>query len=1127
MPMNRPMRRLVPILLTLALAGSAPARAALTYANFPGFVDPNPSPGNQFGISIRPLSTGNVVVTAPMDDAGGTNAGAVYLFNGATGELIDKMIGTHAEDHIGSGGVYVVGAGNFVVCSPDADISSISNTGVVSWGSGTTGFAGLVAGSGGDYYGTTAGDRVGSGGVTVLTNGNYVVRSPDWSGTAASAGAATWFNGNSGPASAAAVSASNSIVGSTANDFVGERVVALTNGNYVVYASGWDNGAAVDAGAARWSNGTFGSTGTLSAANAIVGTASGNKVGENVFALTNGAYVVLSPSWDNGATTDVGAVTFGSPTGTVGAVSAANSLVGSSASDQVGSSGVLALTNGNYVVLSPGWNNTAAFPDAGAATWGSGTTGVTGAVSTTNSLYGAASAASVGNNGIALTNGNYVVGSPAWDNGAATNAGAATWCNGTTGRVGTVSAANSIVGPAANDGVGASLVALANGNAVSVAGSWDNGAIVDAGAVTRINGVSGTTGVVSGANSLVGSTAGDRAGAGGVFPLPNGNFVVASPNWDNGVNADAGAVTFGLGSVGVVGPINISNSLVGSHANDLVGDLSGRVVVLANGNYVVRSIYWSNGAAVAAGAVTWGSGTSGISGAITSANSLVGTQYADQLGTAVIALPGGDYVTSSPWWDNGALTDAGAVTWCSGVTGRVGTVDAANSFVGTHTQDYAGQILLAYANGNYLAFTSGLDFGALTNVGAVTAGAGTAGGAGAITTDNSVVGFAASSSVADLAGDPVNGTFVVSFQNSTSSWVRVGPNKLFQVASLADIPADQGGWLRLTFERSSLDHPMANPTVLTYGVWRHVPGTAPALASAAANTPRLAAGALREVAASLPVSYGTQDVNGHLVVTVPARSVALPANTLPPGTWELVATVPAMQVNTYTVAVPTISNLASDDFLVTAHTSNPSFWFTTPSVTGQSVDNVAPAAPVVTLAAYSSGATHLQWNANVEADLAGYNVYRGSSAGFTPSPANRISALQSSTSIVDAGPAGNWYKLSAVDVDGNESAFALVTPSGTTDVASEPVAFALEGVRPNPASGLGVHVAFALPDDARATIELLDVSGRRVVTREVGTLGAGRHVVDLAETGRVAAGIYWVRLTQGTQQRSTRVAVVQ
>ena len=40
------------------------------------------------------------------------------------------------------------------------------------------------------------------------------------------------------------------------------------------------------------------------------------------------------------------------------------------------------------------------------------------------------------------------------------------------------------------------------------------------------------------------------------------------------------------------------------------------MTALTNGNYVVSSLLWDNGAAADAGAVTWGNGTSGVSGAV-------------------------------------------------------------------------------------------------------------------------------------------------------------------------------------------------------------------------------------------------------------------------------------------------------------------------------------------------------------------------------------------------------------------------------------------------------------------------------------------------------------------------------
>ena len=70
-------------------------------------------------------------------------------------------------------------------------------------------------------------------------------------------------------------------------------------------------------------------------------------------------------------------------------------------------------------------------------------------------------------------------------------------------------------------------------------------------------------------------------------------------------------------------------------------------------------------------------------------------------------------------------------------------------------------------------------------------------------------------------------------------------------------------------------------------------------------------------------------------------------------------------------------------------------------------------------------------------------------------------------------------------------------------------------------------MAFALPSGAAARLDLLDVSGRRVLAREVGSLGVGRHTVNLAEVRRVAPGLYWVRLTQGANRRTARVAVLE
>ena len=302
---------------------------------------------------------------------------------------------------------------------------------------------------------------------------------------------------------------------------------------------------------------------------------------------------------------DSGAVTWGDgTTGVDGPVSESNSLVGSAANDKVGSGGVILLNNGNYVVSSPDWANLTATA-AGAVTWADGTTGVKGKISKDNSLVGSHVFDQVGHNGYggvtALSNGNYVVCSPYWDN-SLVDVGAVTWCTGTTGRAGRSRRANSLVGSMVNDRVGSyTVTALNNGHYVVSSPKW-NGA---AGAVTWCDGTTMLSDVVSPANSLVGSVAGDLVGEGGAIALNNGNYVVISPDWAN----SKGAVTWGNGLIGVKGVVSDSNSLVGSTDNDYIGN-SG-VTALSNGNYVVNSPLW-DGAVVDVGAVTWGDGTIGV-----------------------------------------------------------------------------------------------------------------------------------------------------------------------------------------------------------------------------------------------------------------------------------------------------------------------------------------------------------------------------------------------------------------------------------------------------------------------------------------------------------------------------------
>ena len=615
-----------------------------------------------YAIAVVALSNGNYVVSSPnWDNDTATQAGAVTWGSGTTGVMgavsaANSLVGSRSNDGVGSLDIVVLSDGNYVVRSPSWTNGAATAAGAVTWGSGTTGVTGTISAAN-SLVGGTIYDQVGLSGVTALTNGNYVVASAYWdSATATEAGAVTWGNGATGITGT--VSTANSLVGGTTNSHVGlGGVTALSNGNYVAKNIWWDNGVATNAGAATWGNGVTGITGTVSAANSLVGSTTDDYVGQQITALTNGNYVVASTSWD-GSVANLGAVTWGNgATGITGTVSAANSLIGGSLTDQVGSGGVTELSNGNYVVRSPNYDGPP-YANVGAVTWGSGTAGVKGGVNSSNSLIGSNTDDQIGSGGVkALSNGNYVVVSPSWSVVGAADVGAATWVTGTTGLVGYISAANSLVGVVAQDQVGYNgVVELSNGNYVVVSPLWSYSyATTDAGfgAVTWGNGLTGITGQVSAGNSLVGYRQNDWIGNGGITALSNGAYVVRSPNFDYGV-ADTGAVTWGSGATGVKGAVSLTNSLLGNYTNDQVGN--GGVTALSNGNYVVVSYSWgNNGITTTAGAVTWGNGAT-IAGNI---SSLIGAGIRND---GWMSVAESSFVANTSNGDTGGLHNNGDLT---------------------------------------------------------------------------------------------------------------------------------------------------------------------------------------------------------------------------------------------------------------------------------------------------------------------------------------------------------------------------------------------------------------------------------------------------------------------------------
>jgi hypothetical protein len=104
-------------------------------------------------------------------------------------------------------------------------------------------------------------------------------------------------------------------------------------------------------------------------------------------------------------------------------------------------------------------------------------------------------------------------------------------------------------------------------------------------------------------------------------------------------------------------------------------------------------------------------------------------------------------------------------------------------------------------------------------------------------------------------------------------------------------------------------------------------------------------------------------------------------------------------------------------------------------------------------------------------------------------------------------------------------AFFIGPTLAAVPVTADPPRVALDSVRPNPAvSTLGI--AYVLGGWAPASLELVDVAGRTIVRRDLGSPGPGRHEASMGTGAITAPGVYWLRLSQGGRSVSSKVSII-
>jgi hypothetical protein len=356
------------------------------------------------------------------------------------------------------------------------------------------------------------------------------------------------------------------------------------------------------------------------------------------------------------------------------------------------------------------------------------------------------------------------------------------------------------------------------------------------------------------------------------------------------------------------------------------------------------------------------------------------------------------------------------------------------------------------------------------------------------------------------------------------------------IASVADVRHDQGGWVRVTIARSLLDNVNEpdNP-VATYNVWRRVDYHALLAAARGSNGPT----APRLDGASLDALSGwpIKEQGGRRFVSSKDLAAAV---SMPPGTWELIGSFAACQFSQYlyyasTAADSTPGGIPYAVYCVTAHTTKPSVWFASAADSGYSVDNLAPGMPGGLMASQLATPPGLAmlWSDNTENDLAHYALYRGSSETFVPGPGNRL-ATPTEARWFD----GTWtwhghyyYKLSALDIHGNESGFTLLRPDDVagTETPKTPEASYLAQNFPNPFNPM-TRIDFGMSAPGTVSLRIYDAAGRLVRALAEGPRPAGRyHEAWDGKDGRgasVSSGVYFYRLDAGSFTQTRKMLLV-
>ncbi len=313
------------------------------------------------------------------------------------------------------------------------------------------------------------------------------------------------------------------------------------------------------------------------------------------------------------------------------------------------------------------------------------------------------------------------------------------------------------------------------------------------------------------------------------------------------------------------------------------------------------------------------------------------------------------------------------------------------------------------------------------------------------------------------------------------------------ITSIKDLPSDNGRKVQVVWNAFPAEQWSYN-TVVNYGVWRKDP-TLPGLTS------------LKKVNSFTEMMKATNQ--GSQV-------------TMGGSVWSYVGAVPASNLPQYSYVAPTLFDSAKTTgqrwtvFYIAGYSKDNAVVYSTQPDSGYSTDNISPIAPQNVSAGFATNSVTIRWKANTETDVYEYAIYRGTTASFNPTtPLAKVRTTQYQDVLSQTGVT-YYYKVSAIDVSGNESPFTAVSVlTGVENSSGVPTEFALGQNYPNPFNP-STEITFAVPKQTNVKVVVYNLSGAEIATLVNQSMSPGNYRAvwnGRTDDGRtVASGVYFYHL---------------